>query len=267
MQPGEKLRALRDATWGSPDELRAFVAEASPCSPAEIERLLAVIIEPGLAAQGPRHVNRCSAFKALAFTSIDASLFAPLARALRGADPLARRAIAAVLPRANDVEAHRLLCEVLGDADADARAHAAAVLEQIGGPSALTALERLVAKRDFAGREEAMAVMVPKARHRALPLVAAVLEHGTRREQVAALRHLADPALSGGRGDDVLPYLRSALGSRDPAVLGEALAAMGRLLSEDAILDEIERRIAAPDVDATLVDALGSLTSPRAASV
>jgi twitching motility protein PilT len=264
---GEKLRGLRDAAWGSPDELRAFVAAASPCAPQEVERLLAVMVEPGLAAQGPRHVNRCSAFKALALTGVDPSLFAPLARALRGADPLARRAIAAVLPRTNDVEAHRVLCEVLGGPDPDARAHAAAVLEQVGGPSALTALESLVAQRDFAGREEAMAVMIVRARHRALPLIGAVLAHGTRREQVAAIRHLGNPTLASGREGDVLPHLRRALEIPDAAVVAEGVAAMSRLLTTDAILDELGARIQAPDADAALIDAVGALSSPRAASM
>lgn len=267
MQPGDKIRALRDAAWSSPDELKAFVHAASPCTPAEIEKLLAVLIDPSLAGQGPRHVNRCSAFRALAFSSIDASLFAPLARALRTADPLARRAISAVLPRANDVEAHRILCEVLGDSDPDARAHAAMVLEQIGGPSALTALERLVAQRDFAGREEAMAVMIPKARHRALPLVFAVLQHGTRRELIAALRHLATPALASSRAEEVLPRLRRLLTGSDGVVIAEALAAMAHLASEEQILDELEPRLSAADVDPALVEAAGALHSTRAAMI
>ena len=267
MQVGEKVRALREAGWASPEDLKAFVAAASPCTPAEIEKLLAVILAPELVAQGGKHVNRCSAFKGLALASVDTALFAPLARALRGADPVARRAIAAVLPRANDVGAHRWLCEALGDADPDARAHAEAVLRQVGGPSALTALEKLVAARDFAGREEAMSVMIAKARHRAIPLVAAVLEHGTRREQVAAIQHLGSADLATGRAEDVLPHLRRALSGRDPEVLAAAVAAMSHMLAVDAILDEIEPRLVAPEADGTLVDAVGELTSPRAAAL
>ncbi|UJR83398.1 PilT/PilU family type 4a pilus ATPase [Sandaracinus amylolyticus] len=263
----EKIRALREAAWATPEELRGFVAAAAPAPAPEVERLLAVLSEPGLAAQGPRHVNRCSAFKAIAFASVEPALFAPLARALRSADPVARRAIAAVLPRVNDVEAHRVLCEVLGDPDPDARAHAAAVLEQVGGPSALSALQRLVAQREFAGREEAMQVMVPKARHRAIPLIGAVLEHGTRREQVVALRYLGDPALVGGRVDEVVAHLRRALVVRDAAVLAEVLAALGNVLPEESILDEIEARVSAPDADPVLIDALGGMRSARTAAL
>ncbi len=264
MQVGDKVRALREAAWSSPDELKAFVAAASPCTSAEIEKLLAIVIDPALATQGPRHVNRCSAFRALALSSIDASLFAPLARALRTADPMARRAIATVLPRANDVDAHRVLCEVLGDSDPDARAHAAMVLEQIGGPSALSALERLVTQRDFAGREEAMAVMIPKARHRALPLIFAVLQHGTRREQIAALRHLATPALSSSSAADVIPHLRRFLVGSDAVAVTEAVRAMACFVSEDVILDELESRLSLPEVDSALIEAVGALRSTRA---
>jgi twitching motility protein PilT len=267
MNLSEKARVLREAPWSSPDEMRAFVSAAHPTPPSEIEKLLGVLLEPGLAAQGPRHVNRCSAFRALAFASIDARMFAPLAKALPSADPVARRAIAAILPRANDVESHRLLCEALGSPDADARAHAAAVLEQVGGPSALVALEKLVRQREFAGREEAMNVMLRKARHRALPLIAAILECGTRREQVLALSHLTDPVLTGGRTEDTLPHLRRALAQPDAGVLAETLRVLATVLPEDAVLDELAERVAAPECEPALIDLLGTLRTPRAASI
>ena len=261
------FKQFKDASWGSQEELQAFVDQVGPVAPGDVQRLLAVLVDRRAASEGVRHRNRVTAFKAIAENSLDPSLFTPLLTAIGDADPLLRRIIAALLPRVNDVDAHEPLAKLLGADSSELRQLASDVLKVVGGPTALTHLTKLVSLPKFAGRSEAMEVMVPKARHRAIPLLAAVLRAGSPRERALAIRHLADPQVAAGAPDEAIATVRSVLSDDDRRVASEAFKCFGQLAQEDAFFDELEPRIYAHDVDPSLIESLGNYTSPRAIDV
>ncbi len=262
-----QLRELRDGAWASVDQLRAFVDSIGPVARRDVEALLAVLLERGVDAQSPQHKNRCTAFKSICLASPDPSFFVPLAKELPRADPLLRRAMAAVLVRTNDVESHALLCTALGAPDADARAVTASVLEQVGGPSALRELTRLVEQPGFAGRREALDVMVPKARHRALDLLAAVLRTGTPPERLRAIELASDGELMAGALERAIAVVVSALEDSDARVSAAAFAAFAKLADGDRFVEALEPKLHADDVSPVLVEALGHVPSERTAAL
>lgn len=257
------IRIFRDASWGSVDELRGYLESVPALQRRDVEQLLAILREPGLAKDGPHHRNRCAAFKTLCLNAPDPSFFAPIADALPGLDSIALKAAAAVLPRVNDVEAHAPLCKALGSPNAEVRETAKVVLEAVGGPSALRALTQLVRERTFLGRREAMDVMVPKARHRALDLLEGVVKTGTAAEQLEALRWLADPEVMSAAADRALGIVQDALDVDDPRVASIACRAFAQAVDEARFFEVVEPRFQRDDVQPGLVSALGAVNSPR----
>ena len=263
----DSLKQFRAAPWETQEELQAFVDELGAVNPHEVERLLAVLVDRRAAAEGTRHRNRCAAFKAIAENSLDPALFAPFVKALVEGDAVVRRILAGVLPRVNDVEAHEPVCKMLGSDSPELRHIAADLLRQVGGPTALAHLTKLVAQPRFSGRTEAMDVMVAKAKHRAIPLLAAVARSGVARERALALRSLGDPNVGGRAVEEAIAAVRVALSDEDRRVASEAFKAFGQLVSESAFFDELEPRIWADEVDPALIESLGSYTSKRALDV
>jgi twitching motility protein PilT len=263
----KRLRELRDATWRSVDELREFVDAVAPLSRKDAEALLDVLLDPKLEASGPFHKNRCSAFKNACLAAPDSSLFAPLAKALPKADPMLREALGAILPKVNDVGEHGLLCVALGSVDRDARVIAAAVLTEIGGPSALRELTQLVSQPAFPGRREALDVMVPKARHRALDLVGAVTAHGNTPDKLHALRFLEDKELVSGALEHAIQIAIGLLDDVDPRVASAAFEVFAELADEDRFVEALGPKLDSELVSPVLVEALGHVKSKRAADL
>jgi len=260
------LKDLRDASWQSVDELRGFVEQVGDVDRRDVEKLLATLTDPKIGL-GPQHKNRCSAFKAICGRSADPSLFEPIANAFSIADPMLRRAMVAVLPKVNDVDKHELLCAQLGSTDRDVRRDVATVLEQVGGPSALRELTKLASRPSFPGRRDAIEVMVPKARHRALPLLAAVVKSGTTPDRLRALELLGDHALMHGDLGGALETVVDVLDDRDPNVSQAAFKAFASLADEETFFEALEPRVHEPDVSPVLVEALGHFPTKRSADL
>jgi len=263
----DHLREFKNAPWTTAEEMSAYVADVGRLHPEDVERLLDMLLDRKLVAQGHMHLNRCAVFAAIAPQALDQALFGPFVRALEKADDEVRGMLVPLIPRTNNVEQHDLLCRYLGSEVVPLRNLAADLLRQIGGPSALGHLTQMVRGRHFAGRTEAMDVMLPKARHRALPLLQAVLEAGSPRERAVALRHLSDPEYVSGAVEQAASIVHDALDDSDRRVAGEAVKAYGRLVTEERFFYELEHRLYAPDVDPALVQSLGSYSSERALAV
>lgn len=261
------LREMREAPWRSVDELKTFVASVVPASRRDVQALMDVLLDPGVDANGPFHKNRCSALKNICLASADPSLFVPLAQSLERADPMLRRAIAGVLPKCNDVEQHGLLCVALGARDPDARAVAGSMLGALAGPSALRELTKLVAGPSFAGRRDALDLMVPKARHRALDLVDAVLRHGNTPDKLHAISLAADRNTMSGGLERAIQVVFGAIDDRDGRVAQAAFKAFAALADEDRFVETLEPRLSESDVSPVLVEALGEVRSARTAGL
>lgn len=263
----EWVPLLREAPWRSVEDLRTFVSQVSPATPQTVERMIQVLLEPKLIKQGPHHRNRCSALKAVAQTTLSPALFRPMAKALPQADPVLRQALGALMLRVSDSQSHDLLADALASDDSDLRRIAGEILKQVGGPVALQAVTKMAAKKTFPGRRDAMDSLVPRARHRAIPLLAAVIRGGNISEQLQAVRYLGDRELMGGGMEAAAHVLRPLLGSRDRRITSEAFKAYARVVSEVAFFDEVEAHLSEEDVDPAIIEAIGAFRSRRAVRV
>ena len=226
--------------------------------------MLVTLADPALDKTGPHHKNRCIAFRNVVLSAPEPAYFTPIAQAMPTLDAVALRAVAGMLPRLNDSEAHAPLCAALGCANPEARATARVLLEALGGPTALRALTELARDPHFEGRMDAMAVMVPKARHRAIGLLSAIREHGRTGEQLEAIRLLADAELMAGGPKDAARALELALDVRDPRVAEAAFRAFAKTAEPSRFFEIAEPRVLQPDVLPAIVQALAALRSPRA---
>lgn len=243
-----------------------FVDRVGAVDRRDVGSLLELLTDPKLDA-GPQHQNRCSAFKTLCLRAPDPSFFEPIVGALGRADPLLRRAMVAILPKVNDVDRHDLLCAQLGSADREVRRDVAAVLDAVAGPSALRELTKLASRPSFPGRRDAIEVMVPKARHRALELLRAVLEHGTMPERLRTLELLGDRELMGGDLGGAVEAVVGVLDDRDPRIAEAAFKAFAGLADETTFFEALEPRLHAEDVSPVLVEALGHFPTRRSADL
>lgn len=225
------VKAFRAASFASEADADAFATRAGACPPAEVAKLLPIVLE--LAARSPReHRHRAAAFAAIVRASAGPELFTPLVRGLKQSDPALRELLVELLPLVNDVSAHSEVCDLLASPDPHLRAAAAEVLKHIGGRTALEVLTKRALDPSFPGRVDAMNALLGRAGQHGLPLVVATLRVGRPREKIHALRYLSDKS----RFRDLGPVTQTAaLGLRDSddLVVAQAITALGTLEAED----------------------------------
>ncbi len=231
-QRSDLPKTFRAATFGSPADVDAFVAQAAACAASDVAKLVPITIELYPKSTRDAHRLRCDAVVALAKAKAAPELFTPLVRGLKTADAVLRDRIVEVLPSVNDVAAHGELCDLLGAADATIRACAADVLKQLGGRSALELLTKRALDPAFPGRVDAMNALLGRAGQHGLPLVMAVLRSGRPREKIHALRSLTDAS----RFRDIAPVVEVAavaLQDADDLVVAQAITTIGALDAPD----------------------------------
>ena len=226
----ELLNLFKAAPWTRPDELEAFLAQAEVPATAELLKLVDALT----AKADPRTAQlRMAAFSRLVERNPDKALFVPLVKAMRAAEQPVRSSIAAVLPKVNSLTEHEGLVAHLRDRDQGLRQAAAQALIAIGGSkTAFDLLTQACAARDFAGRVEAMQVLVSFAKHLAVPALQAVLAVGAPAEKMQALRHLGDPRAMGNHPASALKVLATALVGPEPLV-AQAIGSFSALATEE----------------------------------
>ena len=192
MISGKDLVAqFKSASWKSPEELEGFVASVDALATGDLLKLLDIIA--GKAPDPSIHRTRLAVFARLIDKNPDKSLFAPFVKALKGAEPGLRTTLASLLPKVNSPTEHAALVEHLRSTDAGLRATVARTLAQIGGgKTVFEMLTRAAGEPNFAGRIEAMDVLVGFAKHQAVQALGAAIAAGNVAEKVHALRHLGD---------------------------------------------------------------------------
>jgi twitching motility protein PilT len=187
------LSQFKAASWKSPEEIEAFIASAETPAAADLLKLLDVLT--GKIPDANTHRTRLTTFARLIDKNPDKALFVPLVKTLKSADSGLRTTLAALIPRVNSPTEHAALVELLRSTDAGLRATVARTLAQLGGSKTIfDLLTRAVGEGGFAGRLEALDVLVGFAKHQAVPALQAVVTAGTTEEKVHALRHLGDRA-------------------------------------------------------------------------
>jgi twitching motility protein PilT len=228
------LNQFKAASWRVPDEVERFVAEAEAPQTAELLKLLDIVT--GKAPDAGVQRARLTVFARLIDKNPDKALFAPFVKAMKSADPALRTTLAALLPKVNNATEHAMLVDYLRSSDVGLRATVARTLQQLGGSRTLfDLLGRAVAEGGFAGRIEAMDVLVGFAKHQAIPALQAALLVGSSAERVHALKHLGNGAVMGKDPAAALKAIAPLLDAQkeqEPVVV-QAILAFSALSTED----------------------------------
>ncbi len=233
-------KIFKDAEWRSKAEIDEFVATTGVLPGPELLKLLALLVDRGLVADNTRHRNRCYVFLKLAEPVKDSQLFSHYAKALKQSDQALRTVLVALLPRVNNVSAHGDLCDLLTSNDESVRQAAAKVLAELGGAQAFKIVEGLASRKDFPGRMEAMAAIVPKAGHRAIPLLREIVLHGKMHERTRALQHLGDANAMVRDMPAAAAVVAEALKDSDERIVCVAITTLAVLCDETLFVEYIE---------------------------
>src|SRR5438874_185456 len=232
---GKEFRSqFKAASWRAPDEVEAFIAAAEAPQTAELPQMLDIV--SGTARDAAVHRTRLTVFARLIDKNPDKTLFAPFVKALKSAEPSLRTTLAALLPKVNSATEHGALVEYLRATDTGLRATVARALQQLGGSRTIfELLTRAVSEPGFAGRVEAMDVLVGFARHQAIPALRDALLAGSPQEKVHALKHLGNAPVMGKDPAAALKAIAPLLDAQkeqEPVVI-QAILSFSALASED----------------------------------
>ncbi len=260
----ELLTQFKAAAWKSPEELEAFLGAANAAPPADLVKLLEVVA--GKAPDAATAQKRLTVFAKLVEKAPDKSLFIPLVKALKLPDPGLRATLTALIPKVNSPTEHAALVEHLRSPEPHLRKLAASALLQIGGGKTIfELLTRAAGDRDFAGRTEALEVLVGFARHLAVPALQAALVAGTQPEKIQALRYLGDAKIMAKDPASALKAIMPLLDGQPEPVVAQAVASFSSLCTEDDWFEYLGHFL---DVDAVplvkaAVDTLRRFSSMR----
>ena len=234
MNGKELVSQFKSAAWKAPEEIEAFVASVETPEPPELLKLLDIV--SGKAPDANVHRSRLTVFARLIDKNPDKALFAPFVKAMKGAEPALRTTLASLLPKVNSATEHAALVEYLRSSDAGLRATVARTLTQLGGSKTVfEMLTRAAGEPVFAGRTEALDVLVGFAKHQAIPALAATLVVGSPAEKVHALKHLGNPALMAKDPTAALKAIAPLLDAQkeQEAVVIQAILAFSAICAEE----------------------------------
>jgi len=260
------LNQFKAASWKAPDDVEEFVAAAEAPQTAELLKLLDIV--SGKAPDAGVQRSRLVVFARLIDKNPDKALFAPFVKALKSADPTLRTTLAALLPKVNSATEHAALVDYLRSTDAALRATAARALQQLGGSRTIfDLLTRAAGEPGFAGRIEALDVLVAFARHQAIPALQATLQVGAPAEKLHALKHLGNAAVMGKDPAAALKAIAPLLDAQkqpEPVVI-QAILAFSALSTEDDWFEYVGIFLDADGVGMVkaAVDGLRRFTSAR----
>jgi twitching motility protein PilT len=228
------LSQFKAASWKGADDIDDFVSFAEAPQTSDLLKLLDIV--SAKTADGNLHRARLIVFARLIEKNPDKALFAPFVKALKSAEPALRTTLAALLPKVNSTSDHAALVDYLRSSDAGLRATVARALQQLGGTRTLfDLLTRAVGEPNFAGRIEALDVIVGFAKHQAVPALQAALQGGSTAEKVHALKHLGNVAVMAKDPASALKVIAPVLDAQkeqEPVVI-QAILSFSALCTED----------------------------------
>jgi len=241
------------------------VASVEGLGTEDVLAMLRTLTDRELRSDQLLHPRRCVAFARLAANVRDHALLPHYLNALRIPDSFIRTNIGPLLPQVTVVSDHPLVCELLRSRDDDLRALAARVLKQIAGKTALGLIAKMMADRDFPGRMEGMALLVPMAGHHAIPALGSVLEVGRPIEKRQALRYLADKRYMAANAAGAAAAITRAFADGTEAIVVDALGAYTTHCTEAQYFDAVGRFLDSdnPNVVVAAVHGLRRFDSPR----
>jgi twitching motility protein PilT len=235
----EVFNLFKEASWKADQEIDAFVSAASPLQTADVVRLLDLLTNRFLAADGDRHSLRYVVFSRLAAAAADKALFTPYVRALRYPDAKLRLVLVALITAVNNATEHVELCALFRSSDRELRQIVAPLASRLGGKTVFEILSEMVKEPEFPGRLEAMDVLASVGGYRAMPTLAAVMGIGTIEEKSRALHHLVTPAWIAKDAASVYRAVAAALTDSSEAIQCAAIAALSDTAPEAAYFDHV----------------------------
>jgi twitching motility protein PilT len=259
------LQAYRSAPWTTAEECASWVATLGVIGVEDVLSLLRLLTDRELRSDALLHPRRAVAFASVAAAVRDRALLPHYLSALRIPDAFIRTNISKLLPQVTVVSDHPLICDMLRSRDDDLRALATRVLKQIAGKTTLGHIARMMGEREFAGRVEAMALLVPMAGHHAIPALASVLAVGRPLEKRQALRYLADRRYMAANPAGAAAAIAQALGDPVEAVVIDAIGAYALHCTESQYFENAARFLdgANPNVVIAAVGGLQRFDTPR----
>jgi len=228
------LNQFKAASWQAPDEIDAFVASAETPQTNDLLKIFEIV--SAKTADAAVHRGRLIVFSRLIDKNPDKALFTPFVKALKNAEPALRNTIATLLPKVNSATEHGGLVECLRSPDQALRATIARIMQQLGGSRTLyDLLTRALGEAGFAGRIEAMDVLVGFAKHQAVPGLQAVLQIGSVQEKLHAIKHLGNAAAMAKDPASALKAIAPLLDAQkeqEPVVI-QAILAFSAISTED----------------------------------
>lgn len=261
----EQLHAYRVAPWLTAAECASFVASVDAPTAEDVVAMLRTLTDRELRADALLHPRRCVAFGQLASGVRDRALLPHYLNALRIPDRFIRASVGPLLAQVTVVSDHPLVCDLLRSRDDELRAFAARVLKQIGGKTALGLITAMMAERDFPGRVESMALIVPMAGHHAIPALATVLAVGKPIEKRQALKYLADRRYMGADPAGAAAAISPALADPSETVVVDAIGAYTAHCTEAQYFATVGPFLdsASPNVAVAAVAGLQRFDAPR----
>src|SRR5262249_60757051 len=107
----------------------------------------------------------CTFFPLVAQQALSPELFVPFVKALKTAGPTLRIALAALIPKVNNVAEHGELPPLLATQDSQLRTIAVQLLTQLGGKTVNQALKNLRKDNAFTARADAIEILVRISGH------------------------------------------------------------------------------------------------------
>ncbi len=256
----------RAAPWTTPEESEAFLATVQSVGVEDVLALLKALTDKGLSADAALHRRRCALFARLAGEVREKALFPAYLNALKVPDRLLRAAVAPLVPPVTAVTDHPAVCELLRSRDDELRAHAARILKQVGGKTTLGIVSSMIGERDFAGRREAIDLVVAMAGHHAIPALAVTLVVGKPPEKRQALRYLADRRYIGASITAALDAITQSFGDQSELVVVDGINSYASLCAEGQYFDTLARFLdhESPAVAAAAVTGLQRFDTGRA---
>jgi twitching motility protein PilT len=263
-----QIKTFRTSPWRDEADLEEYIDSVRDVDGRDVATLLDILSDRELMSDAPRYRMRCSVFERLAQRVQDPTLFPHYLRALRVPNRLLRSTLAPLIPAVTHVSKQRELCELLRSPDEELRVTAARVLREVGGSGriVLQILGDMVGEQTFVGRREAIDLLVPMVKHRAIPVLRVALSVGKPLEKRHCLKYLGDSRYMSKDVDGALDVIATALADSNDGVAAPAVGAYCSLCSEDRYFERIASLLDSefPSLVRAAVIGLGRFASPRA---
>ena len=251
------IAKFKASKWSTPAEVEAFVLECGKADSETIVKLLDLLTAKDATSDPALHKRRCTVFSLVAQQALSPELFVPFVKALKTAGPTLRIALAALIPKVNNVAEHGELPPLLATQDSQLRAIAVQLLTQLGGKTVNQALKNLLKDKAFTARAEAIEILVRISGHHALPVLQEVLSAGRPADCLIALKYLGDPEFMSKEAARAVQCIAPFVNNENEQLSVQAIASYGRLCTEDDYFEMI-----APMLDSLKVNVVKAAIEP-----